>query len=300
MSENFNLKNYIKFFAQRVDDWIRNYLTYENEQTIGLIESMRYSIFAGGKRLRPVLIYSSYGIFESYFDKVTPFAAAVEILHTYSLIHDDLPAMDDDDLRRGKPTNHKMFGEATAILAGDALLTVAFEIMLDKDINKDIPTDIMLEAAFKLAKSAGYKGMVGGQYADIINENKEIDKNTLDFIHKHKTAALISYCCELGAILGFADEKDKQNLAEFGEKIGLAFQIVDDILDITSTTEELGKNAGSDLKNKKATYPEIYGLEKSKSIAEDLINSAINILEPYGKAATPLIEIANYILKRNN
>ncbi|KAA0259160.1 polyprenyl synthetase family protein [Deferribacter autotrophicus] len=300
MSNNFNLKNYIKFFANKVDDWMRNNLVYSNKHTVGLLESMRYSLFAGGKRLRPVLIYSSYGIFESYFDKVTPFAAAVEMLHTYSLIHDDLPAMDDDDLRRGKPTNHIMFGEATAILAGDALLTHAFQVMLDKDLNPDIPENIMIEAAFKLAKHAGFEGMVGGQYADINNEGKPIDEETLSFIHIHKTAKLLSYCCELGAILGFGDETDKKRLHNFGEKIGLAFQIVDDILDITSTTEQLGKNAKSDEKNSKATYPQIFGLDESKKKAKKLIDEAIEEISVYDKAAFPLIEIAKYIIERTN
>ncbi|MGA1845799.1 polyprenyl synthetase family protein [Deferribacter abyssi] len=300
MSENFNLKNYIKFFANKVDEWMRNNIVYPNKHIVGLLESMRYSLFAGGKRLRPVLIYSSYGIFESYFDKVTPYAAAVEMLHTYSLIHDDLPAMDNDDLRRGKPTNHIMFGEATAILAGDALLTYAFQVMLDKTLNPDIPEDVMIEAAYKLAKHSGFEGMVGGQYADINNEGKVIDEETLFFIHIHKTAKLISYCCELGAILGFGDEIDKKRMCSFGNKIGLAFQIVDDILDITSTTEQLGKNAKSDEKNNKVTYPQIYGLDNSKKKAKTLIDEAIDEISVYKEAASPLVKIAKYIFERTN
>jgi len=297
---DFNLKNYLSFWSKKVDEWIDNYLKPHSKYSVGLTEAMRYSVFAGGKRLRPALIYSAYGIFESYFDKVTPFASAVEILHTYSLIHDDLPAMDDDDLRRGKPTNHKVFGEATAILAGDALLTKAFEIMTDKKINQDIPAEMMLEASHKLAVATGDKGMVAGQYADIKAENSEIEIENVTFIHQNKTAALIGYCTELGGILGFANEKEKEILKNFGQKIGLAFQIYDDVLDLTGTTEELGKNAKSDLENCKATYTSFYGVEKSKNIAIDLINDAVAEIEYFKTPARPLVEIAKFIVKRNN
>lgn len=299
MSE-FNLKNYLQFWSKKVDEWLDNYMKPNSTFSLGLTEAMRYSVFAGGKRLRPALIYSSYGIFESYFDKVTPFAAAVEMLHTYSLIHDDLPEMDDDDLRRGKPTNHKVFGEATAILAGDALHTKAFEIMTDKNLNKDIPFEMMIEAAHKLAVAAGDRGMVAGQYADIMAENNKVELENVIFIHKHKTAALIGYCTELGAILGFGDDKDKEILKNFGEKIGLAFQIYDDVLDVTSTTEQLGKNAKSDIENNKATYPTFYGVDESVKIANELINEAIGLVECFQPASKPLVEIAKYITTRSN
>ncbi len=173
-------------------------MTTEDEHVKGLVSSMKYSLFAGGKRLRPGLIYSSYGIFEGFFDKVTPFSAAVEMLHTYSLIHDDLPAMDDDDFRRGKATNHKVYGEATAILAGDGLLTKAFEVMTNADINPDVEASQMLEAAHKLAVATGDNGMVGGQFADMEAEDGIFNSKTVDFIHTNKTSRLISYCCELG------------------------------------------------------------------------------------------------------
>lgn len=299
MSE-FNLKNYLQFWSKKVDEWLNNYMKPNSTFSLGLTEAMRYSVFAGGKRLRPALIYSSYGIFESYFDKVTPFAAAVEMLHTYSLIHDDLPEMDDDDLRRGKPTNHKVFGEATAILAGDALLTKAFEIMTDKNINTDIPFEMMIEAAHKLAVAAGDRGMVAGQYADIKAENNKVELENVTFIHQNKTAALIGYCTELGAILGFGDDKDKEILKNFGEKIGLAFQIYDDVLDVTSTTEQLGKNAKSDIENNKATYTTFYGVDESVKIANELINEAIGLVEYFQPASKPLVEIAKYITTRSN
>lgn len=296
----FDIKKYISFWAKKVDTWLDQYLVSKDPQINGLVDAMRYSVFAGGKRLRPALIYSSFGIFDGYFDKVTPFAAAVEMLHTYSLIHDDLPAMDDDDLRRGKPTNHVVYGEGVAILAGDALLTKAFEVMTSRTINPDVEVEVMLVAAHKLAVATGDSGMVGGQYADLKAEGVEFDENTVSFIHLNKTAALISYCTELGALLGYADENCKRDMKDFGKKIGLAFQIIDDILDITSSSEELGKNAKSDLKKDKATYPAIYGIDKSKKIADELIESAFTILDKYGEAANPLRELARFVVERNN
>jgi geranylgeranyl diphosphate synthase type II len=295
-----DINNYIKFWAKKVDSWLDQNIVSTSPYIDGLLESMRYSLFAGGKRLRPALIYSSFGIFDGYFDKVTPFAAAVEMLHTYSLIHDDLPAMDDDDLRRGKPTNHVVYGEGVAILAGDALLTKAFEIMTSRELNPDLDPSMMVDAANKLAVATGEKGMVGGQYADLKAEGGFFDEGTVSFIHMNKTAALIAYCCELGAILGYANEDEKKDMLLFGKKIGLAFQIIDDILDLTCTTEELGKNAKSDLKKQKATYPAVFGIEKSKSMADDLINSAFDILDKYGEAAMPLKELAKFVVSRKN
>jgi len=296
----FNMQNYLKFWGAKVEEFFETYMTTPDEHIKGLVDAMRYSLFAGGKRLRPALIYSSFGIFEGYFDKVTPFAGAVEMLHTYSLIHDDLPAMDDDDYRRGKPTNHKVYGEATAILAGDGLLTKAFEVMCNTDINPDVEASQMLEAAYKLAEAVGDRGMVGGQFADMEAEDGVFNSETVDFIHMNKTSRLIAYCCELGAILGFGDEADKKRLREYGMRIGLAFQIVDDILDITSTTEELGKDIGSDEDRGKATYPALHGIEESQRKAELLIEEALEIISVYGKTAEPCREIAKYIIARTN
>lgn len=298
--ETFNLKRYLDFWATKTENWLRDNISHNNKYSVGLIESMRYSLLAGGKRLRPALIYSSFGIFDSFFDKVTPFAAAVEMLHTYSLIHDDLPAMDDDDLRRGKPTNHKMFNEATAILAGDALLTKAFEVMLNDKVQEDIDHDLMVEAAFKLSIAAGDSGMVAGQFADMRAEGGNFDAESVEYIHMNKTSALIAYSTELGAILGYGNADDKANMKQFGNKIGQAFQIADDIMDLTSTTAEMGKDAGSDVENGKATYPAAYGIDKSQKIADDLIQEAVAILEPYGKATRPLKEIAYFITNRKN
>ncbi|PLX68309.1 MAG: polyprenyl synthetase [Denitrovibrio sp.] len=299
MSE-FNMANYLKFWGGKVEEFFETYITCDDEHLKGLISAMRYSLFAGGKRLRPALVYSSYGIFEGYFDKVTPFASAVEMLHTYSLIHDDLPAMDDDDMRRGKPTNHKMYGEATAILAGDGLLTKSFEVMCNKDINPDVEASLMLEAAFKLAVATGENGMVGGQFADMESEDGVFNSSVVDFIHTNKTSKLIAYCCELGAILGYGSDEDKKRMREYGMRIGLAFQIVDDILDITSTTQELGKDVGSDEARGKATYPAIHGVEQSHAKAELLIEEALEIISVYGKTAEPCREIAKFIIERKN
>jgi len=296
----FNMKSYLGFWGAKVEEFFESYMTCPNPHTKGLTDAMRYSLFAGGKRIRPALIYSSYGIFEGYFDKVTPFAAAVEMLHTYSLIHDDLPAMDDDDYRRGKPTNHKVYGEATAILAGDGLLTKAFEVMCNRDINPDVDAALMLEAAYKLADASGDRGMVGGQFADMEAESGVFNAQTVDYIHTNKTSRLLAYCCELGAILGYGTEEDKKRLFEYGMRIGLAFQIVDDILDITSTTEELGKDVGSDAANGKATYPAVHGIEDSHRKAELLIEEAMEIISVYGNTADPCREIAKFIIERKN
>lgn len=296
----FDMKSYLAFWGSKVEEFFESYMQPYDDHIKGLNDAMRYSLFAGGKRIRPALIYSSYGIFEGYFDKVTPFAAAVEMLHTYSLIHDDLPAMDNDDFRRGKPTNHKVYGDATAILAGDGLLTKAFEVMCSRDINPDVSSELMLEAAYKLAEASGDRGMVGGQYADMEAESGTFNSKTVDFIHTNKTSKILAYCAELGAILGYGTADDRQRLNGYGLRIGLAFQIVDDILDITSTTEVLGKDAGSDIENGKATYPAVHGIDESHRKAELLIEEALDILSPYGNTADPCREIAKFIIERKN
>ena len=288
----FNLEAYISFWAKKINLFLDGYLRFD-ETNKGLVESMRYSIFAGGKRLRPVIIYSSYGIFDSNFEKVTPFAAAVEMLHTYSLIHDDLPSMDNDNFRRGKPTNHKVYGEAVAILAGD-------ELILDRKINIDVEPEILLDVAYNLAIASGEKGMIAGQYLDVSGNMNEIKStSTIETIHNKKTAKLIAYSAELGAILGYSTYIDRENLKKFGEKIGYAFQIVDDILDIEAFDETLGKDTGKDESLNKITYPAIHGLENSKKKATQLVEDAIDIVSFYGDAATPLIEVAKYIITRS-
>lgn len=297
--QTFNSKGYLKFWSVKIDEWLDDYFNHISDEIDGLTTAMRYSLFSGGKRIRPAIIYSSFGIFDTDFDKISPFAAAVELVHTYSLIHDDLPAMDDDDFRRGKPSCHKKFGEGIAILAGDALLTKAFEIILDKNLHQDIDSGLLIEAAYKMTLAVGDRGMILGQYADITNEGKkQVMGNDVEYIHMKKTASLISYCAELGAIIGGGTAIDRTNLKNFGEKIGLAFQITDDILDIPATNHTSAKKS-SDIKKEKLTYPSIYGVEKSRKISITLIDAAFDALSMYGKSARLLSEIAKFIITRS-
>ena len=297
--QTFNSKGYLKFWSGKIDEWLNDYFYHISDEIDGLTTAMRYSLFSGGKRIRPAIIYSSFGIFDTDFDKISPFAAAVELVHTYSLIHDDLPAMDDDDFRRGKPSSHKKFGEGTAILAGDALLTKAFEIILDKNLHQDIDSGLLIEAAYKMTLAVGDRGMILGQYADITNEGKkQVKGDDVEYIHMKKTASLISYCAELGAIIGGGTAIDRTNLKNFGEKIGLAFQITDDILDIPAANYT-GTKKSSDIKKEKLTYPSIYGVEKSREISITLIDAAFAALSMYGESARLLSEIAKFIITRS-
>jgi geranylgeranyl diphosphate synthase type II len=260
---------------------------------------MRYSVFAGGKRVRPVLMLAACDAVGGNLEKAIPAACAMEMIHTYSLIHDDLPAMDDDDFRRGNPTNHKVYGEATAILAGDALLTEAF-ILLSKDDGGDAAA--RLKVIQEIATASGSRGMVGGQVVDMESEGKPelIDIATLSYIHTHKTGALIRASVRAGAILAGAGEERLASLTRYAEAIGLAFQIADDILDVEGTTEELGKDAGSDEARGKATYPALVGLEASKARAQELVDMALEALAGFDERAEPLRAIASYIVKRKS
>lgn len=297
------MNNILSFFqesSERVEHFLDKKFVNSSIYTVKLTEGMRYSLFAGGKRLRPALVYASYGIFSDDYDYVTPFAAAIEVIHTYSLIHDDLPAMDNDDMRRGKPSNHIAFGEAEAILAGDALLTKAFEIMSDYTVSPNIPDNIRVKAVYKLALAAGDLGMVGGQYADIAAEGRKATSELVEFIHKNKTAALIECAVYLGGIAGGADDKQIEQLISFGRYAGLAFQVIDDILDITSSSETLGKNIQKDVNSHKATYPAVYSLEGAKNKAEQYIDKACKSLESFGDKADTLLSIAEFIMERKS
>ena len=265
-----------------------------------LLASMEYSLMAGGKRLRPVLVLSWAKMLGGNAEAAMPFAASLECIHTYSLIHDDLPAMDDDDLRRGKPSNHKQFDEATAILAGDALLTEAFGLMSAASIVKGLPADRVLRAIFVLAKASGAGGMVGGQTVDMEFTGRDnVPLDELREMHAMKTGALITAACECGAILSGAGEDDIENAREFGKEIGVAFQIVDDVLDVVSDTETLGKPAGSDEEMGKSTYPSLVGLEKSKDLARKHIANALSRLENYSGDEQEFLErLARYIVDR--
>ena len=260
--------------------------------------AMRYSLLAGGKRFRPILCLASCELIGGKIESAMPTACALEMIHTMSLIHDDLPAMDDDDYRRGKLTNHKVYGEDIAILAGDGLLAYAFEYIATQ--TQGVSADRVLRTIANLARAVGAEGLVGGQVVDLESEGKDISVETLTYIHNHKTGALLESCVVCGAVLAGATEAEITKLSEFAQKIGLAFQIIDDILDITATQAELGKTAGKDLQAQKATYPKLWGLEESKRQADKLVTEAKAILAEFGDRAKPLQALADFITDRKN
>ncbi len=268
-------------------------------QVVKIIESMKYSLMAGGKRIRPVLAIAACEMFEGNVDSVMPTAVALEMIHTMSLIHDDLPSMDDDDMRRGKPTNHVLYGEDVAILAGDALLSESFEHVAR--FTKGIPAERTVEVIRRLGNSVGAYGLAGGQVMDLECENKEgTTREDLEWIHMHKTAALLKVAVAAGAIVGGANEEDVKACELYAEKIGLAFQIADDILDVTATSEELGKTAGKDEETNKTTYVKLLGLDGAKKEAQKVTDEAKAALSEYGDKAAPLLGIADYIIGRKN
>ena len=289
---------YLSKGREFIDAAICGYLPEETSYPESIHKSMLYSVLAGGKRLRPILVIAAAEAVGGNRQDILPFAVAAEYIHTYTLIHDDLPALDDDDLRRGKPTNHKVFGEAIAILAGDALLTQAFHLMTHSDLMSVIPPESLLQAAHDMTGALGTAGMIGGQVVDIESEGKPIDAETLEYIHVYKTGCLIKACIRAGAILSQADEGQLNALSNYGAHIGLAFQIVDDILDITADESLLGKDIGSDVDKEKATYPALYGLDESKKKAEKLVESGIACLEVFDHRAEPLREIGRFFLQR--
>ncbi len=265
-----------------------------------IYESMRYSLLAGGKRLRPILCLATCEMMGGTIEMAMPTACAVEMIHTMSLIHDDLPSMDNDDYRRGKLTNHKIYGEDIAILAGDGLLAYAFEFVATQT-PENVPKDRVLKVIARLGRAMGAAGLVGGQVVDLDSEGKsDISLETLTFIHNHKTAALLEACVVCGGILAGASSTNVQRLSRYSQNIGLAFQIIDDILDITATQEQLGKTAGKDLVAKKVTYPSLWGIEESRSKAQQLIEAACKELEPFGELAQPLQALAHFITSRNH
>ncbi len=282
---------------KKVDTALGRFLPSAKTRPKTIHEAMRYSIFAGGKRLRPVICLASAEVLRGDIEEALPLACAVECIHTYSLIHDDLPAMDNDDFRRGKPTSHKVYGEGIAILAGDALLTIAFEIAASC---KAWPRYSHAKIIHEIAYAAGSQALVAGQVADLEGEGKKISIEELKYIHRNKTAALIATSIRLGAMSANATPKQLEHLTEFGQSLGLAFQVIDDILDVTQTTEKLGKSAGKDITAQKATYPALLGLEKAKKEADRLTARARAALKPFGKNAAPLEAIADYLLKREN
>lgn len=264
-----------------------------------IYEAMRYSLLAGGKRLRPILCLATCEMAGGTLEMVMPTACALEMIHTMTLIHDDLPAMDNDDYRRGRLTNHKVYGENIAILAGDGLLAYAFEYIAAHTQN--VPAERVLRVVAHLGRAVGAAGLVGGQVVDLESEGKsDVSVETLHFIHTHKTAVLLESCVVCGGILAGLAASDLQRLSCYARNIGLAFQIVDDILDITATQEELGKTAGKDLQAQKVTYPSLWGLEESRRQAQQLINAAKEELAPFGEGAKPLQAIADFIISRTH
>lgn len=265
-----------------------------------IFEAMRYSLFAGGKRVRPILAIAAAEALGAKTAGLLPVAGSLELIHTYSLIHDDLPAMDNDDFRRGRPTCHKVYGDAIAVLAGDGLLNLAFEVLSDPKRLKTVPAGRMVAIIREISRASGVFGMVGGQVVDMESEGKDVDFPMLEYIHTHKTGALIRASVRAGALYGRASEKRLKALTRYGEFVGLAFQIADDILDITGTREEIGKDVGSDLKKDKKTFPSFYGLEESRRRAREVSDRAVLALKDFDKKADPLRELARYIVTRVN
>tara|TARA_Y100001968_G_scaffold331320_1_gene385642 strand:+ start:6757 stop:7659 length:903 start_codon:yes stop_codon:yes gene_type:complete len=292
---SFDFSSYLSKSKVLVEEALNQALRAEEPAL--LRDAMRYSLLAGGKRLRPILCLASCELAGCDTEKAMPTAVALEMIHTMSLIHDDLPAMDNDDLRRGMPTNHKVYGDAIAILAGDALLTRAFEMVSIRTLG--VPSERLLKIVGELSLAAGAPGLVGGQVVDLESEGKEVDLKTLEYIHLHKTGALLRACVTCGALIGGASQDLLDALSIYANGIGLAFQIVDDILDVTSSSEVLGKTAGKDLLADKTTYPKLLGLDASRKRADDLISKAKSALDPWKVTATPLLALADYITNRD-
>ena len=289
----------VERYRAAVDAALEAALPAEASWPTTIHQAMRYSLFAGGKRIRPALVLAAGEAVGCRAEPLTPFACAVEMIHTYSLIHDDLPAMDDDDLRRGKPTCHKVFGEAVAILAGDALLTRAFELLsASTGIEEPDAMRRRLQATSVLAAACGTTGLIGGQVEDLESEGRDVDAASLERIHRAKTGALLRACAVGGGILGGADEPQRERLDRYGRGLGLAFQVVDDILDATEAPERLGKTAGKDAAAGKATYVRVHGLETARRMARDLLEGALAAVEPFGPAAASLRELAHLVVDR--
>ncbi len=296
MAPDMELKEYLETRRLMVEEALEAALPEQEGPEARVIEAMRYSLFAGGKRLRPILCLAAAEAVGGEVEAAMPAACALEMIHTYSLIHDDLPAMDDDDLRRGVPTNHKVFGEAIAILAGDGLLTEAFVLL--GHYNTLLP-ERALQLVGVIAKAASYRGMVGGQVVDMLSQNKPADLETVQQMHSRKTAALIAAAAESGALAGKGSEAQVAALARYGKAVGLAFQIADDILDIEGDTELLGKTTGADVARGKVTYPAAVGLERSRQAARGLVDDALAALEGFDDKAEPLRTLATYIITRS-
>jgi geranylgeranyl diphosphate synthase type II len=293
-----DLKAYLQERRDLVNRTLGGYLPRVRGPAFRVVEAMHYSLFAGGKRLRPILCLAAAEAVGGDTLETLPVACALEMIHTYSLIHDDLPAMDDDDMRRGQPTCHKKYGEATAILAGDGLLPEAFKIMAEAAPQFPGREAMLLEVVELIAHAAGYMGMVGGQMLDLLAEGRKITLKELETIHRLKTGALLTAAVRAGGLVGGGSRQEVTLLTSFGEKFGLAFQITDDILDVEGDSAEMGKAVGADAKRLKATYPGLVGPDQAKTWAQRLVEAAVADLNPLGERAAPLQELARYLLVR--
>jgi len=298
MKVSIKIKQYLDERKTLVDKALQKFMPKPSGLASDVIRAMNYSLFAGGKRIRPILCIAGAEAVGGSVDSVEPVACAIELIHTYSLIHDDLPVMDNDDLRRGKPTNHKVFGEAVALLAGDGLLTLAFNLMAGFGAEKKVEKKALLRVIDLISSAAGYKGMVGGQVVDITYEGKEPDANVVEYIHRHKTAALIAASVTAGTILAGGTKDEEKSINRYGQQIGLAFQIADDILNIEGNRKIMGKGTGSDKEKGKITYPSVFGTAESKAIQKELIENAIDSLKRFDTRTEPLRDLARYIIQR--
>jgi geranylgeranyl diphosphate synthase, type II len=290
-----DLKRYLTIRQKKIDRALDHYLPRESVKPITIHKAMRYSLFAGGKRLRPILCLAAAEACGGKIDNALPLACAMECIHTYSLVHDDLPSMDNDDFRRGRRTCHKVFGDGIAVLAGDALLTVAFEIVSRAKPTSRYNMSILLG---EIAVAAGSRKLIAGQVADLEAEGRETNRDQLRYIHENKTAAILTASVRLGAMSANGNAQGLTAITKFGRALGLAFQVIDDILDVTQTSEKLGKSAGKDVAAKKATYPAVIGLNRSRTEAKRLTRQAHNALSMFGAKADALHALANYLLER--
>jgi len=291
------VKEYLKKTAEEVEAILKEYFP-KGGYGERVVRAAKYSLFAGGKRLRPALCLAGCEAVGGNRQKIIWFAAGIECLHTYSLIHDDLPCMDDDDLRRGKPSCHKAFDEATAVLAGDGLQAFAFELFTHPELVKNTTFSRLIKAIRLIAKAVGFEGMVGGQMVDLLMEGKKGNLKVLKWIHLHKTVKLIEASVVCGGLLGGGDSNQIKALSKYGKNLGLAFQVIDDILDIIGDEKKLGKRVRSDIKKGKLTYPSLIGLEKAKELAQKYTEKAVSALEPLGEKAKFLKELAYFMLNR--
>lgn len=298
--ETSAIKEYLQEKRLLVEAALRHFLPVQEAPLEFHRQSMEYSLSAGGKRVRPILCIAAAESLGQEMGDLMAIPCALECIHTYSLIHDDLPAMDDDKLRRGKPTNHMVYGEAAAILAGDSLLTFAFELLSHPSLAKSVTLANQVRLINTVAKAAGPRGMVGGQALDIASENKDIPFETLRFIHNRKTGALITASVQCGALLGNASPEQFEALSKYGENIGLAFQIIDDLLNVEGTIAELGKAVGSDAHRNKATYPGFFGVEETRTMAKTAVDKAAEALSHFDQRADNLRALAAYIYQRTN